>query len=225
MVTSTTVRTDAQIEQDVRQELIWDYRVDATDVSVSVTNGTVILSGAVPSYTQRNLASTDAWKIGGVMDVNNLLTVRYPTTVTVPADAEIKADVETALALNATVDSSDIAVSVANGTVTLDGTVSRYWEKRRAEDLASDLTGVVMVDNHLTVVPTQDFEDQIIAEDVEAALERNLYVVAEEVTVEVEDGVVTLSGTVPTYHARAEAFNAAASTPGVVIVNNNLTVV
>lgn len=220
----TTVRTDAEIKQWVKQELIWDDRVDSTDITVTVLNGTVTLTGTVPSYAQLSLASADAWKIAGVTDVDNLLTVRIPETVTVPADAQIRTNAENSLRWNATVDSADIDVTVANGTVTLEGTVDDYWQKWRAEDLVSDLSGVVLVENHLTVVPTESTVDQEIAEDIESALERNLYVVAEDVTVEVDTGVVTLTGTVPTYHAHAEAYNAAMNTLGVVEVHNNLTV-
>lgn len=224
MTVPTNVRTDTEIEQLVRQELIWDDRVDSTGITVTVLNGVVTLTGTVPSYAQLSLAAADAWKIQGVTDVDNLLTVTIPETVTVPSDAQIETNVENMLRWNATVDSTDIDVSVTHGTVTLEGTVDDYWQKWRADDLAADLSGVVLVENHLTVVPTESFVDQDIAEDIEAALERNLYVVAEDITVEVENGIVTLTGTVPTYHAHAEAYNAAMNTVGVVEVHNHLTV-
>lgn len=218
------VRTDERIEQDIVQELTWDYRVNAADINVSVTNGVATLTGSVPSYTQRNFATSDAWGIAGVTDVNNLLTVRYPTAVTVPTDTEIKSNVQSTLTWNAAVDSTDIEVSVANGTVTLEGTVPEYWQRWRAGDLAADLSGVITVENHLTVVPTKSYVDRDVAEDIEAALSRNVYVEAEKVTVKVENGVVTLTGTLPTYHARRQAYNAAANTLGVIEVNNDIVV-
>ena len=224
MTSQSTIRTDIQIEQDVRQELIWDDRVNAADITVSVVNGEVTLSGTVPNYTQRGLASADAWRIAGVTDVNNLLTVSIPTTIIVPADQEIRSNVENTLRWNTDVDSSNIDVTVNNGIVTLEGTVGAYWEKWRAENLASALGGVVMVENHLTVVPTESYTDQRIAEDIESALDRNLYVIAEDITVEVEKGVVTLTGTVPTYNARLEAYSAAINTLGVLQVKNNIVV-
>ena len=224
MTVPMTVRTDTEIEQLVRQELIWDDRVDSTGITVNVLNGVVTLTGTVPSYSQLSLASADAWKIEGVRDVDNLLTVSIPETITVPSDAQTETNVENMLRWNATVDSVDIEVSVTNGTVTLEGTVDDYWQMWRAEDLVSDMSGVILVENHLTVVPTDSFVDQDIAEDIESALERNLYVVAEDVAVEVENGIVTLTGRVPTYHVRSEAYNAARNTVGVVEVHNNITV-
>ncbi len=218
------IRTDEQIKQDVVRELTWDYRVNAADISVNVSNGVVTLTGSVPSYTARNFATSDAWGIAGVKSVNNLLTVTFPTTVTVPTDTEIKSNVESTLTWNASVDSTAIDVSVTNGTVTLEGTVDEYWQRWKAEDLVSDLSGVITVENHLTVVPTESYVDKDIAEDIEAALERNLYVDAENVTVKVENGAVTLTGTLPTYNARRRAYSAAANTLGVVEVNNNIVV-
>jgi osmotically-inducible protein OsmY len=218
------IRTDEQIKQDVVKELMWDYRVNAADISVNVSNGVVTLTGSVPSYTERNFATSDAWGIAGVKDVNNMLTVSFPATVTVPSDAQIESSIDSTLTWNPDVNSVNIDAAVVNGTVTLEGTVENYWQKWKAEDLVSDLSGVIAVENHLTVVPTEDFVDQDIAEDIEAALERNLYVESESVTVKVENGEATLTGTLPSDYARQRAYSAAANTLGVVNVNNNIVV-
>ncbi len=217
-------RTDKQIKRDVVTELTWDYRVDASDIAVTVAEGTVTLTGSVPSYTARNFATSDAWGIAGVKDVNNLLTVSFPATVTVPSDAQIESSIDSTLTWNPDVNSVNIDAAVVNGTVTLEGTVDNYWQKWKAEDLVSDLSGVITVENHLTVVPTEDFVDQDIAEDIEAALERNLYVESESVTVKVENGEATLTGTLLSDYARQRAYSAAANTLGVVNVNNNIVV-
>jgi osmotically-inducible protein OsmY len=217
-------RTDQQIKRDIVTELKWDHRVDASDISVNVANGVVTLTGSVPSYTARNFATSDAWGIAGVKRVNNLLTVTFPAGVTVPTDSQIKSSVDSTLTWNPDINNVNIDITVVKGTVTLEGTVDDYWQKWKAEDLVSDLSGVITVENHLTVVPTEDFVDQDIAEDIEAALERNLYVESEDVTVKVENGEATLTGTLPSYYARQRAYSAAANTLGVVNVNNNIVV-
>jgi osmotically-inducible protein OsmY len=66
--------------------------------------------------------------------------------------------------------------------------------------------------------------DKDIAQDIESALERNQYVDAENVTVKVEDGKVTLTGTVSSYYARGTAYDAAAFTLGVLQVDNHIVV-
>jgi osmotically-inducible protein OsmY len=182
----------------------------------------VTLTGRIPSYTARNFATADAWGIAGVKGVDNLLRVTYPATVTMPTDVQIETSVTRTLTWNPDVDSLNIDVAVVNGTVTLEGTVDSYWQRWKAEDLVSDLSGVVAVENHLTVVPGEDFVDQDIAQEIEAALERNLYVASEDVTVKVENGAVTLTGTVPSHYARQRAYNAAANTRGVVDVRNDI---
>jgi osmotically-inducible protein OsmY len=218
------IRTDQTIKKDLIDELYWDYRVDASDVKAEVSDGKVILTGAVPSYSARSAAATAAWGIDGVSGVTNLLTVRFPPTYVVPTDAEIKISAERTLAWNPDVYSADIKVTVLAGVVRLEGTVDAYWKQWKAEDLVSNLNGVVNVENHLAVVPSESFLDKDIAKDIEAALERNQYVDAENVTVQVEDGKVTLTGTASSYYARGKAYDAAAFTPGVLEVDNHIIV-
>ena len=219
------IRTDEQIKKDVIDQLASDYRVSAADVDVKVSDGKVTLTGTVPTYTARTAANTDAWATTGVKGVTNLLTVRFPTTFTVPTDTEIEGHIKDRLAGNPDVYSVDIDVSVENGVATLEGTVDAYWKKWRAEDLASDVRGVVNVQNHLAVVPSETYIDKDIAQEIEDALERNVYVDAEKVTVKVENGDVTLTGTVPTYYAKGQAYLAAVNTLGVTGVDNNTVVV
>jgi hypothetical protein len=64
-------------------------------------------------------------------------------------DARIWEDVCERLTADADVDASDITVDVSQGEVTLRGTVESRRVKRRAEDLAEDVSGVRDVHNHL----------------------------------------------------------------------------
>jgi len=120
--------------------------------------------------------------------------------------------------------SLDILVNVTAGIIKLEGTVDSYWKRWKAEDLISDLRGVIDVENHLAVVPTDEFIDKEIAKDIEDALKRNTYVNAENITVKVSDGEVLLTGTVPTYYAHNKAYSAAAFTPGVKDIDNKVLI-
>jgi osmotically-inducible protein OsmY len=224
MVENVMLRTDEDIKRDLVDEMYWDYKVDASDIKIEVSDGRVTLTGTVPSYSARNAASTATWGIDGVTEVINLLTVEFPPALTVPADTDLKTRVENSLTWNPDIYSVDIDVRVTDGVVRLEGTVDSYWKRWKAEDIISDLSGVIDVENHLAVVPSESFVDKDIAEDIESALERNIYVDAEQVTVKVENGKVTLTGTVPSYFARGKAYDAAAFTPGVIEVDNNLVV-
>jgi osmotically-inducible protein OsmY len=74
----------------------------------------------------------------------------------------------------------------------------------------------------LAVVPTENVTDERIASDVVEALERNGNVMAERVTVEVKDGLVTLTGMVHDRSAYLAAEDAARGTYGVLGVINDL---
>lgn len=67
------------------------------------------------------------------------------------SDARIREDVCDRLSWNDDVDATDISVVVAEGEVTLDGTVETRHMKRLAEDLAEDVAGVVDVHNRIRV--------------------------------------------------------------------------
>jgi osmotically-inducible protein OsmY len=67
------------------------------------------------------------------------------------SDGRINEDVCDRLVDAPEVDASNIEVKVTNGEVTLSGTVDDRWQKRRAEDLAENISGVREVHNNLRV--------------------------------------------------------------------------
>ncbi len=67
------------------------------------------------------------------------------------SDDRIREDVNDRLTEDYWLDASRIGVTVAGGEVTLDGTVDGKRAKRRAEDLADDVSGVKHVQNNLRV--------------------------------------------------------------------------
>ncbi|MBD3343385.1 MAG: BON domain-containing protein [Candidatus Lokiarchaeota archaeon] len=218
------MKTQEEIKKDVVDQLYWDYRVDASKVKVKIDGSTVNLEGSVANYNAKNNAELDAWSIEGVSIVHNNLEVEYPPTLELPTDEEIKTNVESTLILNNDIDSSTVDVSVTGGIVTLKGSVDAYWKKVKAENLISDLTGVISILNKLTIVPTKSFVDQDIAEDIISSISRNINVDVENVNVKVENGVVTLSGTVSDWSAYTATMEAARYTAGVVDINDNLII-
>ncbi|AQV98900.1 BON domain-containing protein [Cupriavidus necator] len=67
------------------------------------------------------------------------------------SDERVREDVCERLAMNPYVDVGEVSVEVANGVVTLDGTVRERREKYVAEEIADAVFGVTEVDNHLRV--------------------------------------------------------------------------
>lgn len=67
------------------------------------------------------------------------------------SDDRIRDDVSDHLTDDGSLDASDIEVTVSDGEVTLDGTVSSRMDKRRAEDCAYRVSGIDHVQNNLRV--------------------------------------------------------------------------
>jgi osmotically-inducible protein OsmY len=64
-------------------------------------------------------------------------------------DERIKEDVHERLTEDGQIDASDIEVDVKSGEVFLKGTVKNRQEKRRAEDIIENISGVKNVENHI----------------------------------------------------------------------------
>lgn len=213
--------TDEQIKQKIEEELFWDSRIDDSKINVEVEDGIVKLKGEVSSCSQMFSAENSVWHIPGVGGVNNELNVVLTET---PIDDQILDAVKNILTWSPYIDSSKIKISVDGGLVTLEGSVDTYWKKMRAENIVFDIKGVNQVSNKLSIVPTKDFVDEQIANSIVSAIDRNLNIDAEIVDIKVENGIVTLSGNVPTYAAYKAAYNAAAYTSGVIDIIDNLTI-
>lgn len=65
------------------------------------------------------------------------------------SDARIREDIHDTLREDPYVDASDIEVNVENGRVVLSGVVEDKNEKRRAEDILEDLSGIKNIENKL----------------------------------------------------------------------------
>ncbi|MDG5816003.1 BON domain-containing protein [Chitinispirillales bacterium ANBcel5] len=213
-----------KLKEKIQQQLFWDARLDSSAISIETVDGKVRLSGTVPSYWARQIAEYDTRAVKGVNDVENELSVMLPSGKDVPQDATIQSSVSSLLAFDQRVDDSDIEVRVENGEVMLDGTVPSLWQKEKAEEIALNIDGVTLLINRLAVVPTRFYVDELIARDIEAALDRHADVNVNNVDVQVSEGNVVISGTVPHFSAFKTAQDIAKYTDGVISVKNNLII-
>ena len=160
------MKTDEKIKKDIVDQLFWDDRVDASDVQVEVSDGSVTLNGKVPSFTSLRSALEDAYTVREVDYVVNNLFVEYPEFEALPTDYAIQSTIEAILSGTHVIDTLDFKVSVENRIATLEGSVSSYWKKLRAAELALEVKGVLGINNRLTVVPSESIVDKAIAEDI-----------------------------------------------------------
>jgi osmotically-inducible protein OsmY len=116
------MKSDSEIEHDVRDELKWDPDLNADDIAVSVKNGVVTLAGFVPSYSDRIEAEAAAKRVAGVLAVANDLEVRLPAIDQRP-DPDIARDAVAALKAELPISHDKIKIVVKDGWITLEGAV------------------------------------------------------------------------------------------------------
>lgn len=217
-------RLDENIKKDVVEQLVWDSRVNAANVMVDVREGIVSLSGSVPTGNARLSAISDTWLIEGVVGVQDKLTVLHETEAKMPSDEQLKNRAKQALFWNADIDDSNIEFVLKNGVCTVSGSVDEYWKKWETEKIIANIYGIKEVNNLLTVSSGGDPHDQEIGRNIEQALNRNLYIDAEQVIVKVDHGNVILTGNITSQFIRNQAEQIATYTSGVRAVDNQLSV-
>ena len=118
-------------------------------------------------------------------------------------------------------DVTGVSVSVESHIVTLRGTVPTLWMKDRAREQALKVPDVVTVLSEVAVARGES--DEVIADLVATRLRRYVFLtIFDDADVEVDHGVVTLTGRV-TMPYKAEAFaDLAARVPGVQEVRNQV---
>ena len=215
------MRSDIDIKRDVEAELRWNPDIDATDIAVSVKNGVVTLSGFVRSYGQKYEAEQTAKRVNGVMAVANDIEVRLPIFNQRP-DPEIARDAVEEIQKNLPYASDHIGVVVRDGWVTLEGSVEWNYQRERAAQVVRRVRGVKGVTNLIELQPRVPPVE--VKHKIEEAFRRSAELDANRITVETEGGVVTLRGTVRSWAERQEAERVAWATPGVVRVNNLITI-
>src|SRR5258705_6516959 len=114
------MRSDSEIERDVRDELKWDPDLDADDIAVSVKNGVVTLAGFVPSYADKFEAEAAAKRVVGVHAVANDLEVRLPAIHERP-DPDIAGDAVAAPKAEFAISPDRIQGIVKEGMMALEG--------------------------------------------------------------------------------------------------------
>ncbi len=216
------LRTSEDIKKDIIDQLYWDNRMDASDVNVDVQEGDVTLLGSVPSFLAQQSAIDDAWTVEGVVRIDNQIDVTFGETV--PRHQDLQEHLQNMFRWNPNLTDQPIEINVDNGIVTLTGDTDAVWKKLRAENICLSVLGVQGVSNEIRVVPTHSVLDETIAENIMAALRRNAGVDETRINVKVENGIVTLSGAIPSWSARNSSFDTALFTDGVVDVIDKLVV-
>jgi osmotically-inducible protein OsmY len=140
-------------------------------------------------------------------------------------DKELQKHVMDELTWEPSVNAAQIGVSVDAGVVMLGGTVGSYPEKWAAERAAERVKGVKAVTDEIVVRLPGDFQrgDSEVARAAVNALDWNASVPQGRIQVLVQNGWITLDGTVEFHFQKAEAERAVRSLLGVKGVVNRVS--
>jgi len=213
--------TDELIRSQVVEALSRDSRFSHARLTVRVENAQVLLFGDTPTLYLMQLVIDLAGCMPGVRGVQSALRV---WDLSHDDDQRLQVRVEQVLKWSASLGASNLGISVERGVLTLDGKVDAYWKRQRAEALVMDIQGVLAVINQLQVVPELTPQDQVIADDVKSAIARCGCSSRDHIHIEVESGMVTLSGQVPSLWSKRYAPSLVEAVLGVTGVVDKLVV-
>ena len=213
------MKTDSEIERDVKAELGWNPDLKSTDIAISVKDGVVTLAGFVPRYIDKYEAEKAAKRVAGVLAVANDIEIRLPAVDERP-DPEIAREVVTALKNQLPFSHERIKAVVRNGWVTLEGDVEWQYQRLTAERAVRPLKGVKGIINDIKTKPRVEPSD--IKQKIQEAFRRSAEVDANQITVETSGGEVILKGKVRSWVERDEAERVAWRAPGVTKVDDRI---
>jgi osmotically-inducible protein OsmY len=217
------MKTNAELQRDVLDELLSDPTVNAANIQVAATHGSVTLGGSIASYTEKWQAKRAAQRVRGVTSVINNLEVELP-----PADERTDADLagtaNDSLRWNKLVPDELISVAADNGRLTLRGEVPYHYQREAAYNAVRTLVGVRDVNNHIRVGVSPAVTIGEVKAQIEKALVRSAETDAADIRVSTDGGKVVLSGNVRSCSESEEVARAAWAAPGVHEVENDLVV-
>ncbi len=200
--------TDAKIGEAIRRAFEADPVVfsQADAIVASVDSGSVTLTGTVSRLRIKDKAERLAMDVIGTQRVIDEIRVK-PTRQS-PSDREIVVETQGAIGRSPYLERRDLRIHCQRAHVSLYGIVESEMEKQVAGWLASGVTGVVHVNNSLTVERAwKEKSDEQIQSDLERKLKFTLFDTSNQIDVTVANGVAILSGEVDTWRQWQTALN------------------
>jgi len=239
---------ESELSKEVKAALEVDPRVDLHRFPINVvTNGEgfLRLEGEVASLAAKRVAMALAQRVSGMQRVIDALRL-------MPTEPRGDGDIRDAFARslqaqselrNCTVrqlnkglvetvheemtddsPSGDIRFGVADGVLTVTGSVISLSHKRMVEALAWWTPGCRNVDNQIEVVPAEEDNDDELADAIRLVFEMDPLVHADQISIKTAAGVVTLAGALRLDEERRMAEMDAWSVWGVTEVRNQIEV-
>ena len=214
------MKNNLELQTDVQNAIQWEPLLHAAEIGVTAKDGIVSLTGIVDSYAKRIEAESAAKKVIGVKALVENIKVKFPNSWS-KTDLEIAEEVIGALKANWSVKKDKVTALVADGWVTLEGTLPWNFQRENAEICVQHLAGITGITNNIKI--KSKIADTIEQKDIKRALNRST-IDDSDIMVSVDHNKVTLSGTANSFYQKEEAGRIAYKTPGIWHVNNELEV-
>ena len=141
-------------------------------------------------------------------------------------NSELQTDVQNAIKWEPLLNAAEIGVTAKDGVVSLTGTVDSYAKKTEAENAAKRVIGVKALVEKIEVKFPNSWSksDEEIANEALKALKSNYSFPDDKVTVKVENGWLSLEGSLPWNYQKEEAKSCVNYLMGVKGVTNNISI-
>jgi len=223
---TASARYDTDIQTRVTQQLA--KKSEFRNLQASTEDGIVTLSGSVDLYQQKLDAGKKVRKLDKVQGVRNQVAV----STTAP-DAQLAAKLERKLHYDRIGYDNEfnfVNVAVNDGVATLNGETRTDVGRDSALSLVNNMPGVKQVVDNIKVSPVSGFDDRIRISAMRAiyrdpVLSRYASDPAKPIRIVVDNGKLSLYGTVASAMDKQVAGIRANQVFGVFSVQNNLEVV
>ncbi len=226
---SITPESAADILKGARSALEKQRMVRADDIRVSISGGRVSLAGKVGTWDEKDLARQLVSTVPGVVAIKNDLVVTFEG---VRDDSQVEEQIRFMIRQDPLYDTLQLSVSVDGGTVRLGGEVGSRAEYDRLirRSYVTGITDVqisgLSIDHQLAMegLSDKDFNKKEAVLALQDAYQRDSRLQSSTIRVEMNDGVIRLSGHVDQAAQSDAAESTARVTPGVLRVANELKI-
>jgi osmotically-inducible protein OsmY len=144
-----TRTSDEDIAERIARLIAWTSTLRNTNVLAEVRGGRVTLTGEVDYAHQKQLAADRVGQLDGVIRITNDIRIRAPAPEL--QAREVVRQITRALHRHANIEASNIHVSIADGKVTLEGTIPTYPERDLVEEAVWATGGVKEIEDRLRI--------------------------------------------------------------------------
>ena len=134
---------DATIKVQISNAIFQKSEPIFTSTSTTVIDGTVLITGEVPTPEDRLMLTKLAWGVKGVKEVHNDVTVAGSESLSnFASDSLITTKLKLLLLRDAEILNINYSVETVNGTVYLMGIAQNEAELQRVKNHAKEISGV-----------------------------------------------------------------------------------